>query len=189
MKLSDYAKKVGVKYRTAWRWYKTGKIKGYQMETGTIIITEGEDEPRPQKVAIYARVPANDMQANLARQADRLIDYCAAKGWQVHQVIKEVGGGVNDNRRKLTELLRDRSVTIIVVEHEDRLTPFGFDYIETLLKGQGRRIEVVSLAENEAEDLLPDLVSIIDTFCTRLYGPRRAKRKIERITAELQKDD
>jgi len=42
MKLSDYAKKVGVKYRTAWEWYKAGKIEGYQMDTGTIIITESE---------------------------------------------------------------------------------------------------------------------------------------------------
>jgi hypothetical protein len=35
MKLSDYAQKVGVHYRTAYRWFKTGKIAGYQMDTGT----------------------------------------------------------------------------------------------------------------------------------------------------------
>ncbi len=46
MKLSDYAKKAGVHYHTAWRWFKSGKLKGYQMDTGTIIITE-DDEPRP----------------------------------------------------------------------------------------------------------------------------------------------
>ena len=40
MKISDYAKKVGVCYKTAWRWYRAGQISGYQMKTGTIIITE-----------------------------------------------------------------------------------------------------------------------------------------------------
>ena len=57
MKLSDYAQKVGVHYHTAWRWFKTGKIKGYQMDTGTIIITEEEAErPGQQRVAIYTSV-------------------------------------------------------------------------------------------------------------------------------------
>ncbi len=40
MKLSDYARKVGVTYKTAYRWYKAGKIRGYQMDTGTIIIQQ-----------------------------------------------------------------------------------------------------------------------------------------------------
>lgn len=40
MKLSDYAKEVGVSYRAAWRWYKEGKIQCHQMPTGTVIITE-----------------------------------------------------------------------------------------------------------------------------------------------------
>jgi putative resolvase len=45
MKLHDYARKVGVTYKTAWRWYKAGKLKGYQMDTGTIIVEA--DEPAP----------------------------------------------------------------------------------------------------------------------------------------------
>jgi predicted site-specific integrase-resolvase len=37
MKLSAYARKPGISYRTAWRWFKAGKLAGYQTETGTII--------------------------------------------------------------------------------------------------------------------------------------------------------
>ena len=37
LKLSDYAKKMGVDYRTAWNWYKSGKLNAIQMPTGTII--------------------------------------------------------------------------------------------------------------------------------------------------------
>ena len=189
MKLSDYAKKAGVHYHTAWRWFKAGKLKGYQMDTGTIIITE-DDEPRPpDKVAIYTRVSSSEMRKNLNRQAERLVDYCAAKGWQVQKIVKEVGSGVNDNRKQFLKLLADPTITIIVVEHKDRATRFGFNYLETLLSLQGRRIEVVNLADNGTEDLLHDLVAIIYSFCARLYGQRRAKRKTEKITQELQKDD
>lgn len=195
MKLNEYARKIGVSYRTAWRWFKSGKIAGRQMETGTVIITE----PLPQtptqlingKTAIYTRVSAAENRSNLQAQADRLVAYCAAKGYQVHKVVKEVGSGINDNRPQLLKLLSDPSITLIVIEHKDRLTRFGFNYIEQLFQLQGRRVEVVNLADladNGKEDLIEDLVAIIYSFCARLYGQRRSKRKTEQIIAELKND-
>ncbi len=122
----------------------------------------------------------------MERQAERLEDYCAAKGCQVSKVVKEIGSGVNDNRAKFLALLEDQRVTTIIVEHKDRATRFGFRYLETLLRGQGRTLEVVNLAENNREDLLADLVSIVYSFAARLYGQRRAKRKTEAIVKQLQ---
>ena len=72
------------------------------------------------------------------------------------------------------------------MEHKDRLTRFGFRYLETLLELQGRTIEVVNVAENDKEDLIADLVALVYWFTARLYGQRRAKRKTERILQELQ---
>ena len=41
MKLSQYAKKLGITYRTAWNHYKKGLIKNaYQLATGTIIVPD-----------------------------------------------------------------------------------------------------------------------------------------------------
>jgi putative resolvase len=110
-----------------------------------------------------------------------------AKGYQVTQVVKEIGSGVNDQRPKMLKLLTDDSVSRIVVEHKDRLTRFGFNYLDRLLRMQGREIEVINLAENGKEDLVQDFVAIVTSFCARLYGQRRAKRKTERLIAELQK--
>ena len=189
MKLSAYARQVGVSCRTAFRWFKSGKIRGRQMETGTILITEPIDDPqtseRPSRAAIYTRVSAAENKSNLEGQAKGLQDYCAAKGYPVSMVVKEIGSGVNDARPKLLKLLVDPSVTLMVVEHKDRLTRFGFNYMEQLLKMQGRKIEVINLAENGKEDLVQDYVRIVTWFCARLYGQRRSKRKTERIMAEL----
>ena len=189
MKLNEYARKVGVTYKTAWLWYKAGKLKGYQMDTGTIIVEVDEPGQVTEKVVVYARVSSSENRDNLAAQAQRLVGYCTAKGYQTQQVVKEVGSGVNDSRPKFLALLADSSVTRIVVEHKDRATRFGYRYLETLLAQQGRVIEVVNLAEDGQEDLLSDLVAIVYSFCARLYGQRRAKRKTERIRAELQAHD
>jgi len=190
MKLSAYAHKVGISYRTAWRWFKAGKVAGYQVDTGTIIITDPISETVSvtghQKIVIYTRVSAAENKGNLEGQAKRLLDYCAAKGYRVAAVVNEIGSGVNDARPKLLKLLTDPAVSLIVVEHKDRLTRFGFNYIEQLLALQGRKIEVINLAENGKEDLIQDFVSIVTSFCARLYGQRRSKRKTERIIAELQ---
>jgi predicted site-specific integrase-resolvase len=190
MKLSQYAKQQGISYRTALRWFKSGMIKGYQAPSGTIIITTDEQSVlQTQKVAIYARVSSTENKSNLESQAERLVSYCTAKGYQVVKVVKEIGSGVNDSRPKFLALLEDQSINLIVVEHKDRGTRFGFRYIETLLRVQGRGIEVVNQAENGTEDLLADLISIIYSFCARLYGQRRAKRKTEKIVAELEKGE
>ena len=191
MKLSQYARSVGVTYRTAFRWWQNGQIKGYQLPSGTIVVTEGDerDARTPQGlVAIYALVSSHEHRANLERQARRLEDYCAAKGYRVYKVVKEIGSGVNDNRAKFLALLEDQHITTIVVEHKDRATRFGFRYVEVMLRGQGRTLEVVNLAENDREDLLHDLVWVIYSFAARLYGQRRAKRKTEAIVAQLKQE-
>lgn len=188
MKLIDYAHQMGISYRTAWRWYKAGKIKGKQMDTGTILVLE-EDTEKPshtERIAVYARVSSAENKSNLDSQAERLIAYCSAKGYHVSKVVKEIGSGVNDARPKLLHLLEDQNITVIVVEQKDRLSRFGVRYIETLLRGQGRRLEIVNESENDQEDLLADFTAILYSFCARMYGLRRAKRKTEKIVQELE---
>src|SRR5260221_12897671 len=191
MKLKEYARQQGVSYRTAWRWWKAGKLPGHQMDTGTILI-EPEAPPGARvqpRVAIYTRVSSAEDTGSLESQAERLAAYCAARGYQVAKVVKEVGSGVNDGRPQLLALLEDQGISLIVVEHQDRLTRFGFRYLDTLLKTQGRAVEVVNQAENgteETEDLLADLTAIVYSFCARLSGQQRAPRKTEVIVRELE---
>lgn len=45
MKLSDWAKKQGISYLTAYRWFKDGKlpVEAYQSDSGTIIVKDESD--------------------------------------------------------------------------------------------------------------------------------------------------
>jgi putative resolvase len=172
MKLSEYAKKLGISYRTAWRYY----------------IVREELRDVQKRAAIYCRVSSAENKSNLELQKNRLLVYCAAKGYYVSRVVTETGSGINDSRNKWLSLLQDKQINLIVVEHKDRFTRFGFNAYKILLHNEDRDVEVINEADNEKEDLLQDLVSIITSFCARLYGQRRCKRKTEKIIGELTGD-
>ena len=185
-KISEYAKKNKVTYRTVWNWIGEGKLKTERSDTNRLIIIE--DTPIDEKVAIYARVSSSENKDNLERQKDRLISYCNAKGYKVEKVITEIGSGLNDKRPKLENLLTDNTITRIVVEHTDRLSRFGFNYIIKLLKLSNREIEVINPQANDKDDLIEDFVSIITSFTARLYGQRRTRINTEKIIKQLSED-
>lgn len=93
--------------------WKRGELKATQLPTGTVIV---DVQKTTEGVVIYARVSSSENKANLDSQAQRLVHYCEAKGYQIKKVIKEIGSGVNDNRQKLVALLNEDDYKIIVVE-------------------------------------------------------------------------
>lgn len=187
-KLSQWAKENGVSYITAWTMIKNGQIPYKQLPTGTIVVLD-EVTTKDEYTVVYARVSSSENRGNLETQADRVCSFCSAKGWIVKEVIKECGSGVNDNRPKLLKVLGDKKVSRIVVEHKDRLTRFGFNYIQTLCKHNDCEIVVINEAITDKEDLVQDFISIITSFCARIYGNRRSARKTEKIIEELNKED
>src|SRR6266581_601704 len=181
MKLSQYAKQVGVSYKTAYRWYKAGTLDAYQTETGIIIVRDKHDEkPLTGRIALYARVSSPGQKEDLERQIQRLKDYAAAKGYQVSKEVKEIASGLNDHRPKLEKLLADTSFGTIVVENRDRLTRFGSHYIETLLEAQGRHLEMI-FSGDTGDELVDDFVAVITSMAARIYGRRQSKRRAEKI--------
>lgn len=185
MKLSDYAKKNNVTYRTIWNWHNKGIVKIEKSLSGINFIIC--DEVKEKTVAIYSRVSSSENKDNLERQKQRMIDYCNAKGYKVTKIVCEIGSGLNDKRKLLESLLTDNSIDVIVAEHSDRIARFGLNYIKKLLELQNRELEIINPVDNEKDDLMQDFVSIITSFTARLYGQRRTKRKTEKLIEELNK--
>ena len=188
MKLSVWAKKIGLSYRGAYRLFEQGKIPGaYQLETGTIIVPEDKEKVESEWNVVYARVSSSENRNNLETQAERVSQFCNAKGWIVNEVVKECASGLNDKRPKLEKIFKERKATRIIVEHEDRLTRFGFNYIKVLYPEC--KIVVINEVQEDEEDLMKDFASLVTSFCARLYGRRRSKRKTEELIKELKKDE
>lgn len=189
IKLSEYARRQGIGYRAAWNRFKAGKIpSAFTNDSGGIMVDVSTPEKTPFTV-VYARVSSPERRQCLDGQVKRCTDFANAQGLSVDRVVKEIGSGLNDERQKLSEILSDDRVTTLVVEHKDRLTRFGFNYISTLLDRVGCKVLVVNTADTEKEDLMHDFISVITSFCARIYSRRKTKRQVERIIELSQKED
>ena len=183
-KPSEAARILGVHPWTMRRWIREGKVPAFRSETNRLYIsrnwidaqTSGKTGDGIIRCAIYARESSSENKAALRSQTEGLKRYAQAKGYQIIHVVTEIGSGINDERPKLHRLLKLPDFDILLVEHKDRLSRLGFRWFETLCPF---KIEVVNLAENKINDLMEDLVAIITSFCARLYGQRRGRRKTE----------
>lgn len=119
-------------------------------------------------MAISARVSTSENKKNWETQAERLLVWCTLQGWSVHQVVKEGGSGINDQRPRFLALLADPTMSPSVMEHQDPASRFGMASLHKLLAVQGRELLMVTTAQT-AED---DLMSSITSFVARLSGRR-----------------
>jgi len=182
MKLSDWARANGISYKTAWLWWRKGRlpVPARQLPSGTILVDVPE---RPDGGAVlYARVSSADQRADLDRQVARLAAFAAERGLRVAKVVAEVGSGLNGQRQGLLAALRAPEYGTIIVEHRDRLERVGSEYLEAALAASGRRLIVLEPDERR-DDLVPDMMDVLTSFCARLYGRRSARRRAERALA------
>lgn len=188
MKLSEWAKKQGISYHTAWRWFKEGKlpVRAEQTPSSTILVYETESDSN--EVAIYTRVSSSDQKKDLDRQVARLVMFANANKWVVAHTVTEIGSGLNGHRPKLMKLLANPQIKTIVVEHRDRLMRFGSEYVESALASQGRKL-VVADARELKDDLVQDMIEVLTSFCARLYGRRSSKNKAKKAIESIQNEN
>jgi len=188
MKLSEWARLQGISYRTAWRWFKDGTlpVPAEQTLPGTILIKDTTSELN--QAAIYARVSSPDQKNDLDRQISRLVQFANSQKLVVKKAVTEIGSALNGHRLKLKQLLSDPTIKIIIVEHNDRLMRFGFEFLEAVLSAQGRRLMVVDKDEVK-NDLVQDMIEVLTSLCARLYGRRSAKNRAKRALKYIQNED
>ena len=198
-RINEASKLLGVTVRTLRNYDYTGVIKFERTSGNQRIVSKDEllkyldkqgclldDTEKERRDIIYARVSSHDQKnhGDLDRQALFLIEH--VPNLQNPLILKEVGSGLNDNRAKLKELMSmvvKNEVRNVYVTYKDRLTRFGFSYLETMFKAHGTEIIVIKdKAENKTveEELVEDMMSLIASFSGKLYGMRSRRRKNEK---------
>jgi len=162
-------------------------------------IISGKGEAKEVRAVIYARVGSSDQKSDLERQIQYLTQYCRAKGYRVIYVLSDIASGFKTNRRGLQKLFNcvvNRQVDVVVITYKDRLTRFGFEYLEYFFRQYGVKIEGVYGEEpKEAyQELVEDLLAIVTSFAGKLYGMRSDRRKklvqgFKKLLEEVEKND
>ena len=147
---------------------------------------------------IYARVSTSKQKGDLERQVKLLENYCMQNGIKIDKVFKDVGSGVDFEKRKefmkLFELVRDYRVNTVFVTYKDRLSRIGFNFLEKVFEGYGTKIVVINESKLDDEklaekEIFKELISIIHSFAMRLYSNRRKKMKLKYCEEELKLAD
>lgn len=137
-----------------------------------------DDTNSKKRDIVYARVSSNDQQkhGDLDRQALFIVENMS--GLKNPLVLKEVGSGLNDKRKQLQRLLKmvcNNEVNNVYVTYKDRLTRFGYHYLETVFLAHNVRIITVKDelgTKSVQEELVDDMMSLIASFSGKLYGLR-----------------
>ena len=203
-KTGDVGKLLGITNQSVIRYCNSGILFSHRTECGhrriraedlfQYLETHGlayDDAMNNKHDVIYARVSTHK-QANLGdldRQVDKLKLFAINHNVQNLLVKKDIGSGLNDNRKglsKLIEMVQKDEVNRIFVLYKDRLTRFGFRYLEQICTFHNVQIIVVSDetdCKSQSEELAEDIIGLIHSFSGELYGLRH------KIKSEIDCDE
>jgi len=175
VKLNQAAKFFNVSLRTIYRWKNSGKISYITTPSGHYLY-KITDMPISEKIkVIYIRVSSNKQTGDLERQKT-----FASQQFPSHQIISDVGSGLNFKRRGLRKLLKmvlSNSIEEIIITSKDRLCRFGYDLIEWLCIENDTKLVVLDkdtgTKMSRESEFVRDVLSIIQIYTCKWNGQRR----------------
>ncbi len=183
MRLSDWAKKNNISYRTARRWFDANKIPGAYRISERIIIVPDEDKKTQElkQAAIYSRVSSHDQKQELKRQSQRLEKYAIENGYQITKTVEEIASGMNPHRKKISQLLQDDTINTIIIENKDRLARMN---AELIIAASNKNIIIANSNEPEYNEV-QDVIDFMTSFYDRQHGKRSAKNRAKKEADKL----
>jgi len=190
-KPNEFAELLNVSVKTLQRWDREGILKAYRMPSNRryytyeqyLDYTGIQKQENGGKKVIYTRVSTNNQKDDLQNQIKFLQDFTNAKGMIIDEIIKDIGSGLNYNRKQWNKLITEcmeGKIDKIIITHKDRFIRFGYSWFERFLGKYNVEIIVVN---NELlspqEELVQDIRSILHVFSCRIYGLRKYKKKIK----------
>ena len=202
MKCSDVLKTLRVTRQTLCLYVKEGKIKVNKLASGRYDYDKESvfnflNKESERKNVIYGRVSTSKQKVDLDNQIDDLKKFCINSSIIIHDIYKDIGSGINFDRKEFNRLLDDvvsGEISTIYVTYKDRLSRISFNMFKNLFAKFGANIVVV----NEIDDtqileteIVKEIIDLIHCFSTKVYSKRRKKnlKKIEEIIKNVKEHD
>ena len=154
-KPKDFSELLNVSVKTLQRWDRQGVLKAKRTPTNRRYYTYEQylefkgvnNIIDDRKTVIYSRVSTNGQKDDLKNQVEFLLNFTSSKGIIVNEIIKDIGSGLNYNRKKWNKLINEcmeNKIDTIIITHKDRFIRFGYDWFERFLGKFNVKIIVVN---------------------------------------------
>jgi predicted site-specific integrase-resolvase len=78
-------------------------------------------------------------------------------------------------------------IETIIIAHKDRLVRFGFEWFDKFCENHSCKIKIINNDSlSPQEEMTKDLMSIIHCFSSKLYGLRKYKKEIMKLSNEKE---
>ena len=108
------------------------------------------------KAVIYGRVSSSRQKEDLERQIQSLKDYAKKMKWKISKIYKDIGSGLNDQRKGLLKLITDlpkKQPNYVLCTYKDRIARFGTNLLEEFCKIYDTKIKEIKIKKaNEQEE-------------------------------------
>ena len=178
LKLEEMNKIEVIKTIGGHRKYNVKKyIEDNKKESEPIEKTKKDKNNKKQNIC-YVRVSTSGQKSDLEHQKDYM-----KKKYPKYEIIEDIGSGINFNRKGLRKIIKlgiEGKINKLVVAYKDRLTRFGFELIEDLIKEYSDGEIII---ENEKEDkepkeeLVEDVLQILNVYTAKINCLRKYNNK------------
>jgi len=194
LKRNDASKLLKIHYHTLVKIAKNKEIEVVNIGNTTFYNVKkfldnkdivGNDFELPKKNICYCRVSSKKQSEDLERQ----IEYMKQK-FPCHEIIYDIASGLNYNRKGLKQIINyaiNGTINELVIAYKDRLTRFGYELIEWLIKEKSHgTIKILNNNEEltPQEEIVKDIIAIMNIYVAKNNGLRKYKHE---ITKELTK--
>ena len=198
-RIGKAAKQLGVTIQTVRNWIYSGKVQTLRTAGGEHRIPESEIRrilgiPAPKRqTVLYSRVSSYGQKADLETQERLLEQFAIENGYTNLVKFRDIASGLNPKRRGLRRIFRlidANQIDTIIVNYKDRLTRFGFEYLESYFNSHGAKVLVLNqeAIQDPQKELVDDLIAIVASFSGKIYGLRshKAKKIVQSVKQEVQ---
>jgi predicted site-specific integrase-resolvase len=122
----------------------------------------------------YVRVSTQEQKNDLEHQKEYMI-----KKYPKYEIIEDIGSGINFNRKGLRKIIKlgiEGKINKLVIAYKDRLTRFGFEFIEDLIKEYSNGEIIIENEKEEKEpkeELVDDVLQILNVYTAKMNGLRK----------------
>jgi putative resolvase len=199
MKAKEILKLLNICRPTLTNYVKTGKIRAKRLESGHYIYDKESvfkliNKSCIRQIVLYARVSTAKQKQDLENQVDILKAFCLKNGLVVSNIYKDIGSGINFDRKGFSNLLDDvidYKIQRVIITYKDRLSRISFSLFKNLFEKYGTELIILNEINDEKlveKEIFNEIIGLIHCFSMKVYSNRR-KDRLKLVEKQLKLDE